>query len=69
MDFKKKEILDYVLSKIGNILNLKDFPFYNLSEKWFLNKKGHWTDGFSIDLLWFAYKISGDNRYRENVYK
>lgn len=63
-------ILSYVIKKVDkSIKKLKDFPHITGNGKWVTTEDGYWTGGFWIGLLWHAYKITGDKKYKDEAYK
>jgi len=58
-----------VLNKIvKSAAELTSFPHITDNGKWQTTEKGYWTGGFWVGLLWHAYKISGDEKYKESAY-
>jgi len=47
---------------------LKDFPHITKNGKWITTKDGYWTGGFWVGLLWFSYKMSGNEKYKKLAY-
>ena len=66
-----ESILKYVLNKVNkNRRTLKEgFPHVTKRGVWETTKDGYWSGGFWIGLLWHAYKISGDEKYKESAYE
>ena len=62
-------ILSYAVKKVDKSIKLKDFPHITENGKWATTKDGYWTGGFWIGLLWHAYKISSDEKYKIEAYK
>ena len=50
-------------------IKLKDFPHITENGKWITTEDGYWTGGFWVGLLWFTYKITGDEKYKDEAYK
>lgn len=61
-------ILSYVVERVDKSIKLNDFPHITENGKWITTKDGYWTGGFWICLLWFAYKITGDEMYKKLAY-
>ncbi|HJH26824.1 MAG TPA: glucuronyl hydrolase, partial [Methanophagales archaeon] len=49
-------------------IKLNNFPHITEKGKWVTTEEGDWTGGFWIGLLWFSYKITGDEKYEESAY-
>lgn len=76
-----KFALGYALKKIeNNIRELKDrFPFVTANGKWAICKEedwdleifgnGYWCNGFWIGMLWLAYKVTKNDKFKEKAYK
>ncbi len=76
-----KQALDYALSKIEkNMEELNDsFPFVTVNGKWELCKEedwdleifsdGYWCNGFWIGMLWLAYKVTKNNKFKRKAYE
>jgi unsaturated chondroitin disaccharide hydrolase len=62
-------ILSYAVKKVEKSIKLKDFPHITENGKWITTKDGYWTGGFWVGLLWYAYKITYDEKYRIEAYK
>ena len=62
-------ILSNAAKKVDKSIKLKDFPHITKNGKWVTTKDGDWTGGFWVGLLWYAYKISGDEKYKNEAYK
>lgn len=62
-------ILSNAAKKVDKSIKLKDFPHITRNGKWTTTKDGDWTGGFWVGLLWYAYKISGDEKYKNEAYK
>lgn len=63
------KILSEVVEKVGKSQGFKDFPHITKKGKWVTTKDGYWTGGFWVGLLWFSYKITGDEKYKESGYE
>ena len=62
-------ILSYAVKKVDKSIKLKDFPHITENGKWVTTEDGYWTGGFWVGLLWHAYKVSGDEKYKSKAYK
>ncbi|MCK4339475.1 MAG: glycoside hydrolase family 88 protein, partial [Candidatus Cloacimonetes bacterium] len=62
------EVLDKAIKKIDKNRGLKGFPHITENGKWVTTSDGYWTGGFWVGLLWFSYKISGDEKYKKLAY-
>ena len=69
MDLLESDCFDFILHKIRKTFRLTQFPHITKSGIWETTKDGHWTGGFWIGLLWWAYKISGNVIFKKNAYK
>ncbi|NQE54219.1 hypothetical protein C5S29_11550 [ANME-1 cluster archaeon GoMg3.2] len=65
---KLSEVLNKAINKVDKNMGLKEFPYITENGKWSTTKDGYWTGGFWIGLLWFSYKTSGDEKYRNLAY-
>ena len=65
----RDNILSYAVKKVDQSIKLKDFPHITENGKWITTKDGYWTGGFWGGLLWYAYKITYDEKYRIEAYK
>ena len=64
------KVQEIVMMKVEkNMMRLKDFPHITEKWKWITTEDGDWTGGFWIGLLWYAYKISSDEKYKVEAYK
>ena len=63
--------LKYVLDKVNKNRNILKggFPHVTKRGAWETTKDGYWTGGFWVGLLWHAYKISGEEKYKESAYE
>ena len=73
--------LKYALKKIEkNMEELKDsFPFVTVNGKWELCKdedwdlnifsNGYWCNGFWVGMLWLAYKVTKNDKFKEKAYE
>jgi len=76
-----KFALEHALKKIErNIEELNDsFPFVTLDGKWVICKEedwdleifsdGYWCNGFWIGMLWLAYKVTKNNKFKRKAYE
>ena len=76
-----KFALEHALKKIEkNMGKLKDsFPFVTVNGKWELCKgedwdlnifrDGYWCNGFWIGMLWLAYKVTKEDKFRSRAYE
>ena len=76
-----KTALEYILEKIEkNLDELRDsFPFITVDEKWELCKDedwdleifsdGYWCNGFWIGMLWLAYKVTKNDKFKRKAYE
>jgi len=76
-----KSALEYALHKIENNMGeLKDsFPFVTVNGKWELCKEedwdlnifsnGYWCNGFWIGILWLAYKVTKNDKFKRKAYE
>ena len=62
-------ILSYAIKKVDQSIKLKDFPHITENGKWVTTEDGDWTGGFWVGLFWSAYKITGDEKYKDEAYK
>ena len=62
-------ILSYAVKEVDKSIRLKDFPHITENGKWVTTEDGYWTGGFWIGLLWYAHKITGDEKYKDEAYK
>lgn len=62
-------ILSYAVKKVDKSIRLKDFPHITENGRWITTEDGYWTGGFWVGLLWFSYKIAGDEKYKDETYK
>ena len=61
--------MSMVLNKIEqSATGLTSFPHITDNGKWQTTPDGYWTGGFWVGLLWHAYKISGDEKYKKSAY-
>lgn len=65
---KLSEVLNKAINKVDKNMGLKEFPYITENGKWSTTKDGYWTGGFWIGLLWFSYKTSGDEKYKNLAY-
>ena len=65
----RDNILSYAVKKVDQSIKLKDFPHITENGEWVTTEDGYWTGGSWIGLLWHAYKISGDEKYKAEAYK
>ena len=65
----RNKVLSYAIKKVDKSIKLKDFPHITENGKWVTTEDGYWTGGFWIGLLWYAYKITGDGKYKDDTYK
>ena len=65
----QNKVLSYAIKKVDKNIKLKDFPHITENGKWATTKDGYWTGSFCVGLLWYAYKITGDEKYRNEAYK
>jgi len=63
-----KNILSYAIKKVDRSIKLTDFPHITKNGKWVTTKDGYWTGGFWIGLLWLAYKITNNQKYKKMAY-
>ena len=64
------KVLEIVTEKVKkNMMRFKDFPHITEKGNWITTEDGDWTGGFWIGLLWHAYKITGDEKYKGEAYK
>ena len=61
-------ILNNAVKKVDKNIKLKGFPHITENGKWVTTSDGYWTGGFWVGLLWFSYKISGDEKYKKLAY-
>jgi unsaturated chondroitin disaccharide hydrolase len=70
---KQKEFestLEYVVNKVNKDRNvLREFPHITKRGVWETTKDGYWSGGFLVGMLWLAYKIRGDEKYKESAYE
>ena len=76
-----KFALEHALKKIEkNVGELKDsFPFVTVNGKWEICKDedwdleifndGYWCNGFWIGMLWLAYKVTKEDKFRSRAYE
>jgi len=76
-----KSALEHALKKIEkNMGKLKDsFPFVTVNGKWELCddedwdlnifRDGYWCNGFWIGMLWLAYKVTKEDKFRSRAYE
>lgn len=76
-----KFALEYALKKIEkNMEELKDsFPFVTVNGKWAICKEedwdletfadGYWCNGFWIGMLWLAYKVTKNDKFKMKAYE
>ena len=69
MDWNKNIILNKAVKAVDQRIKLKDFPHITENGEWVTTEDGYWTGGFWIGLLLYAYKITGDEKYRNEAYK
>lgn len=61
--------MSMVLNRIEkSVVELTSFPHITENGRWVTTEDGYWTGGFWIGLLWHAYKISGNEKYKESAY-
>jgi unsaturated chondroitin disaccharide hydrolase len=65
----RNKVLSYAIKKVDKNIKLKDFPHITENGKWATTKDGYWTGSFCVGLLWYAYKITGAEMYRNDAYK
>ena len=65
----RNKVLSYAIKKVDKNIKLKDFPHITENGKWATTKDGYWTGSFCVGLLWYAYKITGAEKYRNEAYK
>lgn len=65
MDVNK--ILDYVVEKIEKTMETDGFPHITEKGKWITSNDGLWTGGFWIGLLWAAYSITKENKFKKKA--
>lgn len=61
-------VLIRALNNIERNIELYKFPHITESGKWITTDDGYWKGGFYVGLLWYAYAISNDNRYKNAAY-
>jgi len=66
---EEDKVLNHILKKIEKAIHLKNFPNITKKGKWETAKDGYWTGGFWVGLLWWVFKITGDNNYKKQAYK
>ena len=69
MDCNKNIIPNKAVKAVDQRIKLKDFPHITENGEWVTTKDGYWTGGFWIGLLLYAYKITGDEKYKNEAYK
>jgi unsaturated chondroitin disaccharide hydrolase len=62
-------ILSYAVKKMDKRIKLKDFPHITENGKWVTTEDGYWIGGFWVGLLWHAYKITSDEKYKIEAYR
>lgn len=64
------KVLEVVVKKVEkNMVESDNFPHITESGKRVTTEDGYWTGGFWIGLLWYVYKITGNDVYRREAYK
>ena len=68
MDWNKNSSLNKAVKKVDKSIELKDFPHITENGRWITTEDGYWTGGFWAGLLWFSYRITGDENYKMLAY-
>ena len=58
-----------VIKKVDKNLKFEDSPYITKNGKWVTTEDGDWTGGFWIGLLWLIYKVTGNEKYKDEAYK